>query len=61
VDGPVFRGERVRWDDVGTIPFDAFGAPGWEPRSRQAAEQTQAQGRGADGRGKPAGRTPTRP
>jgi dihydroorotate dehydrogenase electron transfer subunit len=37
VDGPVFRGEQVRWDDVGTIPFDAFGAPGWEPRSRQRA------------------------
>jgi dihydroorotate dehydrogenase electron transfer subunit len=33
----VFRGEQVRWDDVGTIPFDAFGAPGWEPRSRRAA------------------------
>lgn len=27
VDGPVFRGERVRWADFGTIPFDAFGAP----------------------------------
>ncbi len=39
VDGPVFRGEQVRWDDVGTIPFDAFGAPGWEPRSRRAAGQ----------------------
>jgi dihydroorotate dehydrogenase electron transfer subunit len=36
VDGPVFRGERVRWDDVGTIPFDAFGAPGWEPRTGRA-------------------------
>ncbi len=36
-DGPVFRGEQVRWDEVGTIPFDAFGAPGWEPRSRRAA------------------------
>jgi dihydroorotate dehydrogenase electron transfer subunit len=36
-DGPIFRGEQVRWDDVGTIPFDAFGAPGWEPRSRRAA------------------------
>jgi hypothetical protein len=33
VDGPVFRGEQIRWDDVGTIPFDAVGAPGWEPRS----------------------------
>jgi dihydroorotate dehydrogenase electron transfer subunit len=33
----VFRGEQVRWDDVGTIPFDAFGAPGWEPRARRAA------------------------
>ena len=27
VEGPVFRGERVRWDDVGTVPFDALGAP----------------------------------
>ncbi len=35
VDGPVFRGEQVRWDDAGTIPFDAFGAPGWEPRTRR--------------------------
>ena len=26
-DGPVFRGERVRWADVGTIPPDAYGAP----------------------------------
>ena len=43
VDGPVFRGEQVRWDDIGTIPFDAFGAPGWEPRPRRAAQA----GRGA--------------
>lgn len=27
-EGPVFRGERVRFEDVGTIPFDAYGAPG---------------------------------
>ncbi|MEV1172275.1 dihydroorotate dehydrogenase electron transfer subunit [Nonomuraea sp. NPDC049784] len=27
-EGPVFRGERVRFEDVGTIPFDALGAPG---------------------------------
>ena len=27
VDGPVFRGERVRWGDIGTIPLDAVGAP----------------------------------
>jgi dihydroorotate dehydrogenase electron transfer subunit len=32
VDGPVFQGDLVRWDDVGTIPFDALGAPGWKPR-----------------------------
>ncbi len=37
VDGPVFRGEQVRWDEVGTIPFDAFGAPGWEPKMRRVA------------------------
>jgi dihydroorotate dehydrogenase electron transfer subunit len=34
VDGPVFRGDLVRWDDVGTIPFDALGAPGWKPRAQ---------------------------
>src|SRR5437868_119989 len=28
VEGPVFRGEQVRFEDVGTIPFDALGAPG---------------------------------
>ena len=50
VDGPVFRGERVRWDDVGTIPFDAFGAPGWEPRSRRAAGPVRARGRRAAAR-----------
>jgi dihydroorotate dehydrogenase electron transfer subunit len=27
VDGPVFRGEQVRWDAVGTVPPDAVGAP----------------------------------
>lgn len=27
VEGPVFRGEQVRWSDVGTVPADAFGAP----------------------------------
>ncbi|MBC6462135.1 dihydroorotate dehydrogenase electron transfer subunit [Actinomadura sp. HBU206391] len=26
-DGPVLRGERVRWSDIGTIPLDALGAP----------------------------------
>lgn len=27
VDGPVFRGERVQWADVGTVPPDTLGAP----------------------------------
>jgi dihydroorotate dehydrogenase electron transfer subunit len=27
VDGPVFRGDRVRWDEIGTIPEDTLGAP----------------------------------
>jgi dihydroorotate dehydrogenase electron transfer subunit len=27
VEGPVFRGDRVCWNDVDTIPQDAFGAP----------------------------------
>ena len=35
VDGPVFRADQVRWDDLGTIPFDALGAPGWKARAGQ--------------------------
>jgi dihydroorotate dehydrogenase electron transfer subunit len=27
VDGPVFLADRVRWDDLGTVPADALGAP----------------------------------
>ena len=27
VEGPVFRGDRVRWSDIGTIPADTLGAP----------------------------------
>ena len=27
VEGPVFPGDRIRWDDVGTVPADAVGAP----------------------------------
>jgi dihydroorotate dehydrogenase electron transfer subunit len=34
VEGPVFRGDLVRWDDVGTIPFNALGAPGWSRASK---------------------------
>jgi len=30
VEGPVFRGDRVRWDAVGTVPADALGAPALE-------------------------------
>jgi dihydroorotate dehydrogenase electron transfer subunit len=51
VDGPVFRGDSVRWDDIGTIPFDAFGAPGWEPRSRRAAHPQRPTGHDGNGAG----------
>ncbi|MCW2622477.1 MAG: dihydroorotate oxidase electron transfer subunit [Frankiales bacterium] len=27
VEGPVFLGDRIRWDDLGTVPSDAVGAP----------------------------------
>jgi dihydroorotate dehydrogenase electron transfer subunit len=27
VEGPVFLGDRVRWDAVGTVPADTYGAP----------------------------------
>jgi dihydroorotate dehydrogenase electron transfer subunit len=47
VDGPVFRGDLVRWDDIGTIPFDALGAPGWNPR---AQAKPAAAGPGRTGR-----------
>jgi dihydroorotate dehydrogenase electron transfer subunit len=36
-EGLVLRGERVRWDDVGSIPFDALGAPRAVPVVRRAA------------------------
>jgi dihydroorotate dehydrogenase electron transfer subunit len=51
VDGPVFRGEQIRWDDVGTIPFDAVGAPGWEPRSGRLPRGAPAAGGRAEAPG----------
>ena len=47
-DGPVFRGDQVRWEDVGTVPFDALGAPGWKPR-RPAGPRPATNGRPTDG------------
>lgn len=41
VEGPVFRGERVRWGDIGTIPLDALGAP----RASAVAEEGEGRGR----------------
>ncbi len=29
VEGPVFRGDRVRWSALGSVPADALGAPRW--------------------------------
>jgi dihydroorotate dehydrogenase electron transfer subunit len=45
VDGPVFRADLVRWDDLGTIPFDAVGAPGW-PRARASGGTGEVRGAG---------------
>jgi len=36
VDGPVFHGERVRFDDIGVIPPDAIGAPEPPPQPKVA-------------------------
>jgi dihydroorotate dehydrogenase electron transfer subunit len=47
VEGPVFRGDLVRWDDVGTIPFDALGAPGWKPRPGPSSSGTGGPATGA--------------
>jgi dihydroorotate dehydrogenase electron transfer subunit len=44
VDGPVFRGDLVRWDDVGTIPFDALGAPGWNPARMNVSPESRYAG-----------------
>jgi len=33
VDGPIFRGDRVRWRDINTVPADALGAPDHESGS----------------------------
>jgi dihydroorotate dehydrogenase electron transfer subunit len=49
VEGPVIRGDLVRWDDLGTIPFDALGAPGWKPRSADGASAPRASGAGRAG------------
>jgi dihydroorotate dehydrogenase electron transfer subunit len=58
-DGPVFRGDQVRWDDAGTIPFDALGAPGWKPRAGAGQPDGSAGQPGASGPGaKPAAETP---
>jgi len=56
VDGPVFRGDLVRWDDVGTVPFDALGAPGWRPRPQakpKPVARQQPGGRQASGKPQP--------
>jgi dihydroorotate dehydrogenase electron transfer subunit len=37
VDGPVFRGEAVRWDAVGTVPADTYGAPVLAPPAAEEA------------------------
>jgi dihydroorotate dehydrogenase electron transfer subunit len=60
VDGPVFRGDLVRWDDIGTIPFDALGAPGWRPRppaKPRPSARPQAPGRVPAGK-QPGGKPP---
>jgi dihydroorotate dehydrogenase electron transfer subunit len=49
VDGPVFSGQAVRWDEVGTIPFDALGAPGWRPPGDDAHARTQTHARTENG------------
>jgi dihydroorotate dehydrogenase electron transfer subunit len=59
-DGPVFRGDQVRWDDVGTIPFDALGAPGWKPRAG-AAQQPDASAGLSGSAGPPDSAPPARP
>jgi dihydroorotate dehydrogenase electron transfer subunit len=61
VDGPVFRGDMVRWADVGTIPFDALGAPGWKPpRAPHVPREAQASARSSSPPSDPAPSGPPR-
>ncbi|HEY6310669.1 MAG TPA: dihydroorotate dehydrogenase electron transfer subunit [Streptosporangiaceae bacterium] len=54
VDGPVFRADLVRWDDIGTIPFDALGAPGWKgPKEDPAERSTPAEASPQDAGSRP--------
>ena len=39
VEGPVFLGDRVRWDALGTVPPDALGAPPLSPETAPAVGQ----------------------
>jgi len=57
VDGPVFHGDLVRWDDIGTIPFDALGAPGWNPRRQEQPAPSRPDAGGGPGRDGPAAGT----
>jgi dihydroorotate dehydrogenase electron transfer subunit len=44
VEGPVFAGDRVRWNDVGTVPADTLGAPPPEPTPAPAEPETVTAG-----------------
>ncbi len=49
VDGPVFAGQQVRWDDVGSIPMGTLGAPstaGCDRRDGGVDDRRCATGRG---------------
>jgi dihydroorotate dehydrogenase electron transfer subunit len=60
VDGPVFRGEQVRWDEIGTIPFDAFGAPGWESRAGRGPRRVAGHGTATQAAGRTVGEAASR-
>ena len=44
VEGPVFRGDRVRWDDVGTVPAGTYGAPRQMPGQPKGQLKGQMKG-----------------
>jgi dihydroorotate dehydrogenase electron transfer subunit len=44
VDGPVFRGDQVRWEDIGMVPFDVLRVPA----AREPAKPGRGQAKGAD-------------
>jgi dihydroorotate dehydrogenase electron transfer subunit len=48
VEGPVFAGDRIRWDALGTVPADALGAAAMGVVENASVDATEAAEVGAE-------------